>query len=79
MAYKHSQIDDPIFVRHAKAAVRGSKRSAAWLSQRGWAVGQAAAVLELGAEAIPSHWTPARVRRIKGGRTQVELPVRRRR
>jgi hypothetical protein len=28
--------------------------------------------------AIPTHWTPARVRRIKGGRTQVELPVRRR-
>jgi len=27
---------------------------------------------------IPSKWTPARVRRIKGGKVQIALPVRRR-
>jgi len=27
---------------------------------------------------IPSHWTRVRVRRLRDGRTQVELPVRRR-
>ncbi len=44
MAYKHSQPGDPIFDRHTRAALAGSARSIAWLSTRGWSVGQAAAM-----------------------------------
>lgn len=40
MSYAHHQPGDPVFDRHARAAIRGSKRSKAWLSVRGWSVGQ---------------------------------------
>ena len=40
MSYAHHQPGDPVFDRHARAAVRGSKRSKEWLSTRGWSVGQ---------------------------------------